>query len=103
MGKANRLHTDRVGLVLLTFISPSADLQRSKYMTILRDIRAAELAQVSHRATLLRLQEENTKLEEMLNVELEKKVVLDLTKDPDPYGYHKVSLVDRLRAMGWPE
>lgn len=79
-------------------------------MTILRDIRAAELAQVSHRATLLRLQEENKKIQEMLddernklNVELEKKVVLDLRKDPDPYGNFNISLVDRLRAMGWPE
>lgn len=79
-------------------------------MTILRDIRAAELAQVTHRVTLQKLQEENRKIQEMLedernrlNVELEKKVVLDLTKDPDPYGYHGVSLVDRLRAMGWPE
>lgn len=30
-------------------------------------------------------------------------VVLDLKKDPDPYGYHKIPLTHRLIAMGWPE
>lgn len=79
-------------------------------MTILRDIREAELAQVAYKEHLRKLREENRKIQKMLedernklNVELEKKVVLDLTKDPDPHGYHGVSLLDRLRAMGWPE
>lgn len=79
-------------------------------MTILRDIRKAELEAQTNRATLLRLQEENQKTRDLiadetnrLNVELEKKVVLDLRLDPDPYGNHGISLVDRLRAMGWPE
>lgn len=34
--------------------------------------------------------------------QIEGKIVLDPKLDPDPYGYHGVSLVDRLRAMGWP-
>jgi FlaG/FlaF family flagellin (archaellin) len=29
------------------------------------------------------------------------KVVLDLTKDPDPYGYHGIPLSTRLQYMGW--
>jgi hypothetical protein len=29
------------------------------------------------------------------------KVVLDLTKDPDPYGYHGIPLSTRLQFMGW--
>lgn len=30
-------------------------------------------------------------------------IVLDKAKDPDPFGEHKIPLVDRLKAMGWPE
>lgn len=29
------------------------------------------------------------------------KVVLDLTLDPDPYGYHGIPLSTRLQYMGW--
>jgi hypothetical protein len=30
-------------------------------------------------------------------------ITLDLRKDPDPYGYHRMSVAYRLRCMGWPE
>ena len=30
-------------------------------------------------------------------------IVLDKGNDPDPFGEHKMPLVDRLKAMGWPE
>lgn len=78
-------------------------------MTILRDIRAAELAQQSHREVQKKL--DTMKAEALatveaerdkLNVDLENKIVLDLKKDPDPYGYFGISLIDRLMAMGWP-
>lgn len=29
------------------------------------------------------------------------KVILDLTKDPDPYGLHGIPLSTRLQYMGW--
>ena len=79
-------------------------------MTILRDIRAAELAQQSHRNVQKTIAQANAEVAEKieaerqkLNAERDGKVVLDLSRDPDPYGYHGISLVDRLRAMGWPE
>ena len=79
-------------------------------MTILRDIRAAELVRQSYKVALEKMQAEVKALEgileaerQQLSVDLKNKVVLDLSKDVDPYGYHGISLVDRLRAMGWPE
>jgi hypothetical protein len=35
--------------------------------------------------------------------ELSDKIVLDPSKDPDPWGHHNMSLSYRLRCMGWPE
>ena len=29
-------------------------------------------------------------------------IELDLEKDPDPFGNHGISILDRLAAMGWP-
>jgi hypothetical protein len=79
-------------------------------MTILRDIRAAELAQQSHRNVQKSIEQVNAEAAEKIEAERQKlnaerggKVVLDLSKDIDPYGLHGISLVDRLRAMGWPE
>ena len=78
-------------------------------MTILRDIRAAELAQQSHRTALKKMQEDLERVEDLLDSEradldseMRGKIVLDPAKDPDPWGLHGISLVDRLRAMGWP-
>ena len=34
-------------------------------------------------------------------VDMKGKVVLDLTKDPDPYNLHGFSLSYRLQVMGW--
>jgi hypothetical protein len=34
--------------------------------------------------------------------EAEGMVVLDLAKDPDPFGNHGISILNRLAAMGWP-
>jgi len=34
-------------------------------------------------------------------VDMKGKIVLDLTKDPDPWGYHGMSLSYRLQVMGW--
>lgn len=34
-------------------------------------------------------------------VDMKGKVVLDLTKDPDPYGLHGIPLSTRLQYMGW--
>ena len=78
-------------------------------MTILQDIRAVELAQQSYRTALKTMQADAQVLEDLLDSEradlaneMRNKVVLDLTKDPDPYGNFNISLVDRLMAMGWP-
>lgn len=40
-------------------------------------------------------------LDSHLRESLKGKVVLDLTKDPDPYGYHGIPLSTRLQYMGW--
>jgi hypothetical protein len=32
-----------------------------------------------------------------------RQIVLDTSKDPDPFGLHRMSLSYRLRCMGWPE
>lgn len=29
-------------------------------------------------------------------------IELDLSQDPDPFGNHGISILDRLAAMGWP-
>lgn len=34
-------------------------------------------------------------------VDMRGKVVLDLTKDPDPFGLHGIPLSTRLQYMGW--
>lgn len=35
--------------------------------------------------------------------ELSGMITLDPSKDPDPYGHHRMPLSYRLRCMGWPE
>jgi len=78
-------------------------------VTILTSIAAAEAAQKAHKrieAQLLKEREDAVEaLEEardVLNLELNNKIILDPRLDPDPYGYFNISLVDRLKAMGWP-
>lgn len=41
-------------------------------------------------------------LQRRRRAEWETEIVLDTSLDPDPWGYHGISLVDRLKAMGWP-
>ena len=78
-------------------------------MTILTDIAVAEEFSKAYKKAEAQLrkdmEEAGDAIEEardMLNMELDKKIVLDPRLDPDPYGYHSISLVDRLKAMGWP-
>ena len=42
-------------------------------------------------------QQTNSKYEQSMKG----KVILDLTKDPDPYGLHGIPLSTRLQFMGW--
>lgn len=64
-------------------------------MTLIDDIARVEAAAKSHFT-------KPVKVEEPTREPLTDKIVLDPKLDPDPYGYHSISLSDRLRAMGWP-
>lgn len=78
-------------------------------MNILGSIAAAEAAQKVHNKLSNQIVKERMEFESTLQCErrefeseLRGKIVLDTDADPDPWGYHSISLVDRLKAMGWP-
>jgi hypothetical protein len=78
-------------------------------MSILDDIQRADSERRMSRASVKAMQSEIQDLQDEYNELVDKrneqdssKIVLDPKLDPDPYSYHGISLVDRLKAMGWP-
>lgn len=64
-------------------------------MTLIDDIARMEAAAKSHFT-------KPVKIEEPKREPLTDKIVLDPNLDPDPYGYHGMSISHRLKCMGWP-
>jgi hypothetical protein len=78
-------------------------------MSILDDIQRADNERRESRTSVMAMQSEIQDLQDECdelvrrrNDQDSSKIVLDPKLDPDPWGYHGISLVDRLKAMGWP-
>lgn len=75
-------------------------------MSILDDIRRVEAERVNWQFSSEDLDDAAQSREAAVNEAWEKrlsgKIILDPKLDPDPYGDHRIALVDRLKAMGWP-
>ena len=77
-------------------------------MTLIDDIARMEAAAKSHFTKPEKVEEPTREpLTDKIVLDpkrepLTDKIVLDPKLDPDPYGYHGISLSDRLKAMGWP-
>ena len=68
----------------------------SSFLNNLRELEGAIQQPTQHDAHVIAQQIVSKFTEDMKG-----KVVLDLTKDPDPYGYHGIPLSTRLQYMGW--
>ena len=68
----------------------------SSFLNNLRELEGTILQPTQHDAHVVAQQ-----IVSKFTVDMKGKVVLDLTKDPDPYNLHGMSLVYRLQVMGW--
>ena len=68
----------------------------SNFLNDLRELEGTVPQHTQHDAHVIARQ-----IVSKFTVDMKGKVVLDLTKDPDPYGLHGIPLSTRLQFMGW--